>query len=866
MRFFKNRKLTLLFFSSLSFLFLVGAGFSTWWFPFVPGEPAEGESKIEAAPVDEIMENYHFVNNTYTLVFFSQPANPDAKPSAVINADGSFNINYTPRTSNSNNVVLNERADAWGSWADANGATGANPAKYGYKTLIVEQNPTAEQINSLGSLNTTRIDLKGYPFYFEGWMNDVTKSAEYAKGVTGTNPVNPFTFRDTNSYPFVDLQGESLESLDNADDPNDPNEKAADGTNKNDHIIFLYPIFSSGKSYNTTTYNKNNLYVRLDSGSRIINIEGQNRNVPSKAYYFKQNYEPGFGDSSTLQSVPFWNTYYSLKGFRINHGDQYRLSFDLPGQNDSIGSWRTFDWSKPSQPGNAGVDSTPLLDTYSNNVDEIPRDLGSGQELYFIIGNNDALTNNSTTQFNQSTFLSAIPGLYNIYVYATITGTKISSNALNTAVDSTTRSPEFNSLAPDSFNFIKNATYMRAFDGNTISYKGTPVTKPTIPGYGSDYKLWITVKVEMNEEVNMFSQSLGSFNLSSSKGLKLYNAESDFRKRVKKVEGHGGATKAVDYYRLNVPVLTDGEMVQADSVANNRLYNNKYIGLSSSQYPLADTSSLVHNLSHEIASASEINVINAYSFLKDPTTNTPLLDYQTPYGVDFPADSGAEANKKIQFGAGGSGNNVKWMDTDANASNAGFNNVYNKHHFFQPITPTAPNAYYYDPEEFHLVVRLYYGYTENVIYQGNPQNFGTSTLTGIGVIAIPRKIRKWNTFYLISKNDKAIIDKNKGVNNGMIDIKTLIDELRNSPTAGEYYTAAVTDAKSGAHPFGSFNIFQYNTTTNRNDDVGTLAQLFQKAGMKKIYDLLKADDLKPEDEYNANSSIDFEKTRIMLYE
>lgn len=104
-----------------------------------------------------------------------------------------------------------------------------NSAAIGWAKLTVYRSISVEQFNSLGTPVTNRVDNNGWVLMFSGWT--ANKSAAS----------NCISHRQGN-FDYVDAFS-SLQVIDS---------QTIDGSEANDHVVFLYPIWTTGKDYDKT--------------------------------------------------------------------------------------------------------------------------------------------------------------------------------------------------------------------------------------------------------------------------------------------------------------------------------------------------------------------------------------------------------------------------------------------------------------------------------------------------------------------------------------------------------------------------------------------------------------------------------------
>lgn len=167
-----------------------------------------------------------------------------------------------------------------------------NNAAIGWAKLTVYRSISVEQFNSLGTPVTKRVDNNGWVLMFSGWT--ANKSAAS----------NCISHRQGN-FDYVDAFS-SLQVIDS---------QSTDGSEANDHVVFLYPIWTTGKDYSQTDTTQQQVVVRL------------------------------FGDNNELyfsQDGNYNDAHYTYKNLTLENDDaldDYRLEVSVMGwQQDRLHS------------------------------------------------------------------------------------------------------------------------------------------------------------------------------------------------------------------------------------------------------------------------------------------------------------------------------------------------------------------------------------------------------------------------------------------------------------------------------------------------------------------------------------------------
>lgn len=104
-----------------------------------------------------------------------------------------------------------------------------NNAAIGWAKLTVYRSISVEQFNSLGTPVTNRLDNNGWVLMFSGWTANKSAASNCIEHRQG-------------NFDYVDAFS-SLQVIDS---------QSTDGSEANDHVVFLYPIWTTGKDYDKT--------------------------------------------------------------------------------------------------------------------------------------------------------------------------------------------------------------------------------------------------------------------------------------------------------------------------------------------------------------------------------------------------------------------------------------------------------------------------------------------------------------------------------------------------------------------------------------------------------------------------------------
>lgn len=176
-----------------------------------------------------------------------------------------------------------------------------NSAAIGWAKLTVYRSISVEQFNSLGTPVTNRVDNNGWVLMFSGWT--ANKSAAS----------NCISHRQGN-FDYVDAFS-SLQVIDS---------QTIDGSEANDHVVFLYPIWTTGKDYSQTDTTQQQVVVRLFGNNNELYFS-QDGNYNDAHYTYK---------NLTLENndaLDYYRLEASVMGWRKGDSSAYSTSWN--------GSW-----------------------------------------------------------------------------------------------------------------------------------------------------------------------------------------------------------------------------------------------------------------------------------------------------------------------------------------------------------------------------------------------------------------------------------------------------------------------------------------------------------------------------------------------
>lgn len=281
---------------------IIGAAYAG----FVYSNKVDTDTKTNLGKIDDIKPNFKLDENNYTIYFFpsmqaAQIEFSSTDESTIIETIDKAGKNDTDKT----NFWRTITSPAWGYWGAANsseiiGNADASKKKYYPKKIETHGGPSIslEQFNTIAKPSTKGQDDNKSPLDFCGW------TAVKQSCINGYKSQGDFSYFSA------------------FDDLTKTDEVDTDGTKINDKIIFLYPIFTTGKNYKGEPKNS----VRIQSENNV--------------YYLSQN-----------------NDDYSFNNLVIENGQKWSLCF--AGTNHLGGWYKTWPLYK-----NGGA---PLFDADNTN-------------------------------------------------------------------------------------------------------------------------------------------------------------------------------------------------------------------------------------------------------------------------------------------------------------------------------------------------------------------------------------------------------------------------------------------------------------------------------------------------------------------
>lgn len=227
----KRRLIVTLFTFLVAIVVTVSTGFSIFYL--------NSAQTTDQAPikVDDIEENYALsdsLNNEdyYDVYFFVD----ETYAQQNLSVDGMINrapdTRYHWSNLNSNVTYYQDNGDG---------------TSYGWAKLTVYRSISVEQFDSIGTPNTSVTDIRDYTLMFSGWTANKSAASDCISHRQG-------------NFDYVDAFS-SLQVIDS---------QTTDGSEANDHVVFLYPIWTTGKDYSQTDRTQHQVVVRLfGNGSEL---------------------------------------------------------------------------------------------------------------------------------------------------------------------------------------------------------------------------------------------------------------------------------------------------------------------------------------------------------------------------------------------------------------------------------------------------------------------------------------------------------------------------------------------------------------------------------------------------------------------
>lgn len=414
---------------------LFGTAFST--FIFSDSDRVDEHRGNAEGFIDDINNNYTLDANSYTVYFFASPAwahyvnDVERKEGQSLDDYLSYDsylsyVNNTLKTksigaynSMKYNVVgtSNFNADTLkkiGYYPDVK--TGDNMDVFGYKKRYADTCISSTTFDSLNNPTTTGRDREQYRLLFIGWTASIKSAMDYGYNSQG-------------NYDYVSAYDE-LALLDNADN---------DCQNEADKVIFLYPVYTAGKEYDTRSNSRNesetvvrlhgnNTVALTDDNGKVLTYTENNKVLP-KIYFENELY---FSQSGSRNAAC-----YSYKNLRVEKNQRLYLDFALSRDGgDWGGNWYNFWDSRVTAVDGIWKGELTKLDSYKDTLSN----RAELRPLFDTFGEKGKTKEDHWCAWDQ-------PGIYNIYVYPHYEGEKLSTVSDYTKISSyKTLSDEFESI------------------------------------------------------------------------------------------------------------------------------------------------------------------------------------------------------------------------------------------------------------------------------------------------------------------------------------------------------------------------------------------------------------------------------------
>lgn len=221
----------------LLLFFLPATIISAAYAGFVYSNKVDTKTDSNSGKIDDVKPNFKLDENNYTIYFFpsmqaAQISFSSTDESLIANEINNSDIHENDQWKG---IWPNKKVvkPAWGYWQNATdnviigGSNANNKKKYYPKKIETHGGPSIslKQFNSIGEPSTNGQDDRKFPLYFSGW----TAIKETAKD----------KYRGQGEYDYISAF-DDLTKIDN---------DIRDGTKAGDKVIFVYPIFTSGKDY-----------------------------------------------------------------------------------------------------------------------------------------------------------------------------------------------------------------------------------------------------------------------------------------------------------------------------------------------------------------------------------------------------------------------------------------------------------------------------------------------------------------------------------------------------------------------------------------------------------------------------------------
>lgn len=441
----------LVFLSFLFSIFFVGSAFSAYIF----SERTNLHTDKANGLMDDIDINYELDANAYTVYFFPSSkwadymkANPKPASQSLddyLSVDNYKNYLKTEVFKNSdetNNPSDDDIAKIYGYFPD-------DEDPYGYKVRYADTCISTDTFDQMPIPLTTEKDSEGYYVRFSGWTANFANAIEYGYKSQGT-------FDYISSYDELSSVVKGQDIYENA------------SINIPKHTLFVFPVLTSGKDYNSkSSFNKQTVVRIHDRQLRNVKANWGNDLYFERELYFSQE------DTDN-------NAYYFYNNLKVKENERLYLDFDLKSNgewinfNNKVTEERYWNWVKYDYHYyNSQVTKRADWDgdKFTGNPIPYPKDTDKELTPLFDSRKNDNGTyvkpkENGGCAVNE-------PGIYNIYVYVCENGKENTNAELG-----------FNKKKLD------NSSLVWYEDTSTKDFSSPVATKD----YGSKYSVYVKIE------------------------------------------------------------------------------------------------------------------------------------------------------------------------------------------------------------------------------------------------------------------------------------------------------------------------------------------------------------------------------------
>lgn len=305
----------------LLLFFLPATIISAAYAGFVYSNKVDTKTDSNSGKIDDVKPNFKLDENNYTIYFFpsmqaAQISFSSTDESLIANEIDNSDIHENDQWKG---IWPNKKVvkPAWGYWQNATdnviigGSNANNKKKYYPKKIETHGGPSIslKQFNSIGEPSTNGQDDREFPLYFSGWTA-IKKTAEDK-------------YRGQGEYDYISAF-DDLTKIDN---------DISDGTKAGDKVIFVYPIFTSGKDYD----NPKNAVSLLASRS---DPNDSTKEITKPRYLSRVD-----GAENT--------TYFYYKNLVINENEPWSWALNFAGlknKNNWYSSWPYYRNGNKSKP------------------------------------------------------------------------------------------------------------------------------------------------------------------------------------------------------------------------------------------------------------------------------------------------------------------------------------------------------------------------------------------------------------------------------------------------------------------------------------------------------------------------------------